>query len=168
VFLGWLFMLLGFVSAPAEQLRFEAEVSIRNDIVRLGDIADVETLPVALRHRAAALPLAKLPAHTKTLKLSVVNLSARARSLMPSLGPWLKGQGGTVSIIRRNSDPMQLVAISNGKNGVLKNQSVQLVLNVGIYSIERRAIAMSDAKAGQRFFARTEDQKVLSVFCCGE
>jgi hypothetical protein len=152
--------------AAARGISFVPEVVVRGDTVHLGDVADVSVLPENVRSRAEKLPLMRLPTNQKPLKLSGSEIAARARSLMPVLAPWFGSASGTVSIMRRNNDPMQIVANASQLGGIAKDDTVRVTIVAGIYTIERQAIAMSDAQIGERFFVKTQDRKVLSALCC--
>jgi len=77
----------GLVAAAAP-VAFQRDVAVRSPAVALGDLADLSRLPAALRGRAAALPIARVPAQGR-LVLTSQRLAERARALMPALGPWL-------------------------------------------------------------------------------
>lgn len=157
-----------FASVAAGGVLFTPEVVVRNDILYLGDVADVSALPINIRNRAEKLPLMRLPENRSPVMLDVSDIAARARSLIPALAPWFQKSVGTVSILRRRDDPMRLMANATQDNSIAKDERVRVTIVAGIYTVERQGIAMSNAKAGERLFVKTENRKVLSVTCCGE
>jgi hypothetical protein len=166
---GALFSTLSLIASVASGvISFAPEVVIRGDLLYLGQVIDASVLPIELRDRAAKLPLIKLPKGTTALTLRTSDIESRARSIMPALAPMFKNTNGTVLVLRRKEDPMRLVASATKENGINKGDRTRVKIVAGIYTIERQGIALSDAKAGERLFVKTEDRKALSVICCGE
>jgi hypothetical protein len=80
-------------------------VLLRADEVRLADVADLSSLPDALRQRAAPLVLGRFRQGRAAQSISVSALFARARTLMPELSLWLPPEGkGRVSLQRDTSE----------------------------------------------------------------
>jgi hypothetical protein len=153
---------------PVQPLVFVEEAKVAAPVLTLGDVADVATLPVALRKDAEKLVLMKLPASRASLTLSAADVAAKARSLIPSLTPWVEGATGNILIHRRSADPRRIIAIASGPDGITKDDSVRVRIASGPFTIEREGRALSNAKNGDRLFIRTEDRKALSAMCCGE
>jgi hypothetical protein len=82
---------------PAAPIAFYAHAQAHAPYVTLADVADLSTLPGAIRHDAGRLRLGVIgPGETKTA--SIDWLSARTRALMPALRPWLPDRAGAVAI----------------------------------------------------------------------
>lgn len=71
----------------AVAFRTDAQVTSRD--VRLGDIADLSSLPLELRARAADLPLLHLAAGAREIRIPESLLTERARAQMPALARYL-------------------------------------------------------------------------------
>jgi hypothetical protein len=141
---------------------------VRGDVLRLGDVADTSQLPMSMRDRASKLELMKLPDNSDSVHLRGEDIAARTRSLMPALAPWLVQMKGDIVVRRRSADPLMPVVHATRTDGILKDEPVQLTISAGIYTIERRGIAMSDGRPGGKLFIKTEDGKAISALCCGE
>lgn len=92
------------------RMAFATDVHISQRVVRLGDVADLSTVPVALRARAASLAIADLPVGRNRLTLSTRWSMERARVLMPALTPWLGGGDGSTITVRLVSGPSDRLA----------------------------------------------------------
>jgi hypothetical protein len=161
---GWI-----VAASAAGLITFHSDVRPPQNLLRLGDVADVSVLPDALRERAVILPLLRLPKGKDDVQISTGALKSRARALIPALGPWFGEKAeGTVHVRRMTPRATTLLAQALTDHGVAKGDKVRVTLRTGIFTIERDAVAMSNAKPGQRFFARTTDHKALPVLCCGE
>jgi hypothetical protein len=133
-------------------------------VVRLGNIADLSSVPISLRPQAAALALFETTPVEQVVGQHQV--ASRARSLMPALGPWLsRPYSGVVRIEGRFVQGPKTVVESNGPDGVVAGAAVITRLRLGIYTIERNGLALQPAKFGERLFVRTSDG-VLSAYCC--
>src|SRR5260221_7784924 len=86
------------VSTP---LVLSADVQVRHAQVRLGDLADLSSLPARLRQRASSLKLVRLGPTQRTLSMRSRRVAERARALMPSLRPWLVSEGDFAIAVRR-------------------------------------------------------------------
>lgn len=93
-------ILAGALGATSGQAVFVSPTMIAGDQVRLGDVADVSALPVALQGPAADLQLLRLKPGTGPVTISSTRLAERARGLMPVLGPWLEQTPVEVTITR--------------------------------------------------------------------
>src|SRR5258706_6137758 len=89
------------VSTP---LVLSADVQVRHAQVRLGDLADLSSLPARLRQRASSLKLVRLGPTQRTLSMRSRRVAERARALMPSLRPWLVGEADFAIAVRRTGD----------------------------------------------------------------
>lgn len=141
---------------------------VRGDVLRLGDVADTSQLPLPMRDQARRLALMNLPNNSDPVHLRGEDIAARARSLVPALAPWLAQMKGVIIVRRRSADPLSPVARAIRTDGIRKDEPVQLTIFAGIYKIERRGIAMSDGRPGNKLFIRTEDGKAISALCCGD
>ncbi len=149
-------------------LSFISEAKVTTPLLRLGDVADVNALPLVLRQKARALVLMRLSHSRGPIVLKLSDIASRARSLMPSLGPWVPPQKGTLLLVRRTQSPLKIMAIANTAGGITKNDKVRVKIEAGSFTIEREGIALSHAKPGETLFIRTPDRKALSAQCCGE
>lgn len=131
--------------------------------IRLGDVADLRALPQTMRLRASALELAQSP-RNKAWRHS--DLAARARALMPALGPWLSGSYR--GRLRFASEPARtpIVAIA-ARTPVARGDTVSTRLTTGIFTIEREATALQAGVPGAPIFVRVGDD-VVTAICCGE
>ncbi|MFI4973088.1 MAG: hypothetical protein ACHP84_00955 [Caulobacterales bacterium] len=87
---------------------FAAQSQVSGPAVTLGAIADLSPLPLGLRGRAASLVIALAPHRSDHFKISTRRAAARARALMPALGPWLTDQPDAtvgVSVANRRKAP---------------------------------------------------------------
>ncbi len=148
-------------------LVFATDAEIRGEIVRLGDIANVAVLPESIRSRAAELQLARFKRYTPQASVPVAFLAAQARSQMPALAAWLAGNTGRQIILRHRRPAGELMALAPHAEGIVRGDQVTLRIDAGPFRIEREAIALSDAKPGERLFLRTADRQAISAQCQG-
>ena len=149
----------------AGALPFAADAEIRGEVVRLGDIIDVAGLPSEMRRNAAVLPLARFDRDTPQANIPRAFLAAQARARMPGLAPWLAGNDtGTIRLHRRLRAGMPIV-VSATAEGVTRGETVSLDIDTGTFYITRQAVAMTDARPGERLFVRTAEGKAVSARC---
>jgi hypothetical protein len=133
--------------------------------LRLGDVAELSIVPEPVRKRALALPLVDRLPKQGPLRLTHAMLAARVRSRMPMLSPWLaQSHSGMLRLERRSSKP-SIAALGDGNLGVAAHAPLRVRLKVGMFSIEREALALQAAKPGEAMFVRTSDGP-LAVHCC--
>jgi hypothetical protein len=105
--LGLAFLLALFgADAVAEGIEFRPAVNLDRPQVRLGDVADLAPLPPALRPKASSLIVGWLDRGAEA-RFSANEVAARARALMPALGPWLPPElasGAQTIDVRLRSD----------------------------------------------------------------
>lgn len=148
----------------AGSLVFAEQAEIRGEIVRLGDVVDVSSLPSELRSRAAALPLARVRSDAPQASIPVDFLAAQARARMPVLAGWLAGGAGRQLTVRRPVPAgMPLVRA----DGVVRGEHVTVRVDAGLFQIEREGLALGNAHPGERLFVRTADRQVIAVRCVG-
>lgn len=83
-------VMAALVSATvAGALDFRPEVELTSRDIRLGDVADLAGVPVALQPAARTLVVGRVPRDRTDIVLSVSRLSARVRALAPALSPYL-------------------------------------------------------------------------------
>src|SRR5580658_9654320 len=75
-------------NAVAEGIPFRPAVILSRPQVTLGDVANLSLLPPALRPKASSLIVGWLDRGAEA-RFSANEVAARARALMPALGPWL-------------------------------------------------------------------------------
>jgi hypothetical protein len=76
-----------FALLTAQPLVFVAEVKVSAPVLKLGDVTNIDVLPIPVRRDAKQLILMRLPETRATVTLQVNDLAARVRSLMPRLAP---------------------------------------------------------------------------------
>jgi len=91
--LFWLAMAAAGGAAPAvawaDPIQFLRDAKVQASSVRLRDVARLDNLPPALRHRAGDLIVARLQARTPLL-VSTNELGSNARRQIPALADWLR------------------------------------------------------------------------------
>ena len=146
---------------------FLAEAAVPAGPIRLGSVADLSTLPTALRARAAALPVGTVRAGRRSVPGAV--LGARARGLMPVLGCWLPPTADVGAIrLQVTSPPVApsaaLAALPwRQPAAVRRGDHLRLATVAGPVRVERDVEALQPARTGQRLFVRAADGKTLSV-----
>lgn len=160
-----LLLAAAFATAPAGAvpLVFPDTLRARAGPVRLGEISDLSALPAPLRARAAAVVvLAMAPPASHH---SHAALAARARALLPALGPWLpRSYPGRLSVPPATPG-IAAVALATTE-AVAAGDAVTLRVRTGPFEIRREARALQPAKPGQAVFVRTADG-VVRATCCG-
>ncbi|HEX8232321.1 MAG TPA: hypothetical protein VF559_03110 [Caulobacteraceae bacterium] len=88
------------LSAPAATVAFSDGANLQAEVVRLGDIADLSSLPASFRGDAAGLAITRLMPG-QTLRLDKGRLAERIRSLLPVAAPWFgEVEPGTIFVSR--------------------------------------------------------------------
>lgn len=163
-------LLLAAASLEPEEararIRFREMAEVSADRVRLEDVADLSVLPMGIRQRAGGLVL--LPRKGSAPAIPHARLAARARSLMPLLGPWLAYRySGTVSLKRAPGYMASVIGRGAKEAEIAADEPVTLSLVTGIFTIERTGTALQSAHSGSHFFVRTPDG-VVTALCCGD
>lgn len=132
--------------------------------LRLGDVIEITDVPPQLRARASVLVIAR---DGQPRAWSHRYLAARARSLMPALGPWLTGDyPGTLQIYKARGRKQPVLALTD-KLPVAYGDKLTARATTGIFTIDREATALQPAESGTFVFMRTRDGVIKSL-CCGE
>ena len=159
-----LLILLAAAAAQPGAIVFREVLEPPQAALRLGDVAEMAEIPPELRARASALVIAR----DRIARVgSHRHLAARARSLMPALGPWLTGDyPGTLRIdkVRGRRQPVLVLA---DKFPVAYGDKLTARTTIGIFTIDREATALQSAESGALVFVRTRDGVIRSL-CCGE
>lgn len=95
--------------AETGNLVFQSTVTTNDATVRLANIADVTSLPKAIRTRAGDLVVLTLPLSISTIRVDAQRVAESARRQMPVLAPWLMDVR-TQSIQVTRTDPPQPTA----------------------------------------------------------
>ena len=159
-------LLILFAAAAAQPgaIAFREVLELPQAALRLGDVADMAEVPPELRARASALVLAR---GREARVWSHRYLAARARSLMPALGPWLIGDyPGTLRIDQARGRNQPVMALID-KLPVAYGDKLTARATTGIFTIDREATALQPAESGTFVFVRTRDGVIKSL-CCGE
>jgi hypothetical protein len=164
-------LLLGSSAAlPKESVVFKPNPHIQTKTVQLGDIAELASLPQALRLRASRLVLFRMADHQKSLRVTRVQLASRARSLMPVLRFWLADlpTAGDIVIRRGNPSNGEMIVAPGTAGKVAKGEGVTFHVRAGIFDIARNGTALQEAMTGEHLFVRTEDNTLVSACLCGD
>ena len=161
------------VSAKPAVVEFRPSVTIVDRSVRLADLADLMALPKALRARAAALVIFRLPSVNRDHLIGADVIIARARSLMPALAPWLDLSINTklrLSYAAPFSEPGEFYSQSSGLAPIAVRAGDKLVaqFDVGVVTVERTVVALQQARAGTVVFARTPEGAIVSLRLSGD
>lgn len=154
-------MQAGPAAAP---IAFRETVEVDAAELKLGDIADVSKLPSYLRIKAAKLRLYAMPKGVH--RFDHVQLASRARSLMPTLGPWLSEAQGEL-VAYRGARQVALQA-QCGSDGLDRGARANVSIDAGPFRIEREVWLLQRAEPGRRFFAKTSDGDVIAAVCAEE
>jgi hypothetical protein len=151
-----------------DQIRFAEKIVASANMITLGDVANLESLPVPLRKQASALPM-MMVGGSGGRAIQHSQLASRARSLMPALAPWLHGsfEGQLVISGRFAQSRLPMARCDSGPEAVEIGRAVVVRVTAGPYQIERKATALQSARAGDRLFVRTADGDALAVQCEG-
>ena len=161
------------VNAKPAVVEFRPSVNIVDRSVRLADLANLMALPNALRARAAALVIFRLPSVNRDHLIGADILTARVRSLMPALAPWLDPSVRTklrLSYAAPFSELLKFNGQSSGLAPIAVRAGDKLVarLNVGVVTVERTVVALQPARAGTAVFARTTEGAIVSLRLPGD
>lgn len=138
-------------------------------IVRLSDVADLETLPAALRDRAARIAIHRATAGASTLSSRVA--AARARAAMPALAAWLPdGTDHDIQIEAKAAPPNDRDRTSTLAPApvVAAGDTVTVVVQVGPVTVERETRALQAGWPGRPIFVRTDEGRVLTAMIGGQ
>lgn len=144
----------------ATPLAFVAQVELRGEILHLGDVADLSSLPDALAARADATALLRVDRGALHTAVARHDLAVQVGARLPFLAGCFAETGGPV-VIRRQIAAVTPRAISPGPAGFAKGEQVAVRIVSGTFAIERTGTAGSDAKPGGRMFVRTSDGQVI-------
>lgn len=147
--------------ALADPLVFRTEATVKDGIVRLADVADLTSLPAALRGRAAELAVGRI--ETTEALLSSREVSSRARAALPGLRDWLPDEAGSTIVVRRMPDETSRPALRIVDDAVEAGEALTLRVEVGPVTVERDVHALQAGQAGRPLFVRTADGAVLTV-----
>ncbi|HYC68878.1 hypothetical protein [Brevundimonas sp.] len=155
-------LVLGLMLEP-DPVTFRPQVSVRGDVVRLGDVADLSAVPEPLRARAVDTPVARVIGGSQSLSIRV--MAARARAALPGLSPWLAIEGD--GVVRITSAPIESpTAPANSPTSapapsVSAGDVLTLRVTVGPVTVEREVRALQAGVPGGALFVRTADGAVL-------
>lgn len=159
-----LLILLAAAAAQPGAIVFREVLEPPTATLRLGDVAEMADVPPQLRVRASALVIAR---DGQAKVWSHRYLAARARSLMPALGPWLAGDyPGTLRIDETRGQKQPILALTD-RLPVAYGDKLTARATIGIFMIDRDATALQPAESGAFVFVRTRDG-VMKSLCCGE
>lgn len=93
--------------SESSNLPFRSAVVINGGEVRLADVADVTSLPKAIRARARELVVLKMPRSASTIHVDTQRVAESARRQMPILSSWLTDvRSQSIQIIREDAHPI--------------------------------------------------------------
>lgn len=139
----------------------------RSGPVRLGEVADLAPLPSGLRERASKLQIAVIRSVKESVSIPHRQIAARARAMLPALGPWLVVASDDLLLINTERSARRLpTATSASGDVIVAREPVVATVSAGIFRIHREGIALQDAAPGERLFVRTPDG-VITALCCG-
>jgi hypothetical protein len=166
---GALFLAFAALAQPQPaSLGFRDAISVKGSTLTLGDVADLNRLPLSVRDKASALVLMSVDKRRRGQLIPHGLLAARARALMPGLKSWFSGRYvGQLQLNPPRGDYVRIVASGNDAGAVDHGDKLMVRLQAGPISISRPAHALQSAKAGERFFVRTSDG-VIAATCCGD
>lgn len=146
----------------AGSLVFAADAVIEDDTLRLGQVADLSSLPAGLRGKADALPLARVAQTADAAVVPTAYLVGQARARMPALTRWLPPATSDIVRLHRtvpaSAPTVQATEVRNGDI-----VSVRIVADG--FAIERQGTALADAHPGERLFVRTAEGQVILAHC---
>ena len=105
-----LILAAGLIASAASPVRFAEQVKVERRAVTLGEVADLSGVPVGLRERAAALPVAMLRPGHAWADAPVARLVERARAGLPALAPYLPTTSEGKVRIRLQAAPVPAAA----------------------------------------------------------
>jgi hypothetical protein len=154
--------------AGANTITFRDVVNVKGSTIALGDVADLEPIPAAVRVKASTLVLLTFDRKQKMQTIPHLALAARARALMPGLGPWLTGPTeGRLSVNPPKPALVRIIAEPADGTAITPGDKIIAHIVAGKVMISRPAVALQAARSGQRIFVRTSDG-ILTAICCGD
>lgn len=149
----------------ADPLMFHSQARVSGDVVRLGDVADVSSLPELLRDRAASTPVARMGAHRQVLSSRL--MSERARAAMPALSAWMPSS--SEQWVQVDSDGILETPAPSGpaarphEPDISPGDALTVRVAIGSVLIEREVHALQSGRRGRPLFVRTAEGRVLSA-----
>lgn len=158
-------VMAGLLCHPTCPLAFSTEAQVADTIVTLGDVADLGPLPVGLRQRASAVPVAQVQAGQQ--RLSSRDMAVRARRQMPALARWLPLDVTQDVRITAELPLPETPALRPRAKPVVPEiragDPLTVSIRVGPVEVQRDVEALQDARAGQQLFVRTQSGTVLTA-----
>jgi hypothetical protein len=151
----------------AISLAFLAEVELRGEILHLGDVADLSSLPSALSPRLGRTALLRIDRDALHTVLPRDQLAAQVRARLPILAGCLGETGNPVVIRRRIAETTPRVMAADAA-GVVRGEKVGVRIVSGPFAIERSGLAANDARPGGRLFVRTGNGQVVRAVVEGK
>lgn len=152
-----------------DPLMFHTHARVPGDMVRLGDVADVSSLPESLRDRAASTPVARTGGQRRVL--SSRRMSERARAAMPALSGWLPSSPD--QLVQVDSDMVQEAPAQSARTAsphepdISRGDALTIRVAIGPVVVEREVHALQSGRRGRPIFVRTAEGRVLSARVAG-
>lgn len=161
-------LLLALVSGPPssarEQITYRPAVTTPGGPVHLADVADLSVLPTWLKAKAGDLIIVQIDRKTQIRQVQYDEISSRARSQLPILGPWLpSGDSGALTVHVVNAADRFMEALCN--SGVVRGDRLHAEGDFGMVRVRRDVTAMQDGAPGGLLLARGSDGAVIRVYC---
>jgi hypothetical protein len=144
----------------AVALSFFANAELHGEVLRLGDVADLSSLPTELARSVRETALLRVDRDVQAAALPREELAAQVGARLPFLGRCFAQTGGPVMVRRKLAPGTPRVGPVDG-TGIAKGDEVRVRIVAGPFAIERSGIAAGDAKPGERLFVRTGDGQVV-------
>jgi hypothetical protein len=164
-----LFLAVLAAAMPQSTIIFRPFVAMETRQVTLGTVADLSRLPKPLRTKARQIMLFQIPDGERYVRLPLIQIASRARSLLPALIPWLpRAPTGDVILARSVKSSVRMVAAASAQGSIEAGSPINVSVYSGVFRIDLGAIAMQKGQKGGYFFAKSSTGKLLRVECCGQ
>jgi hypothetical protein len=164
-----LFLAILAAAMPQSTIIFRPFVAMETRQITLGTVADLSRLPEPLRSKARQIMLFQIPDGERYVRLPLIQIASRARSLFPALIPWLpRTPTGDVILARSVRSSVRMVATASAQGSIEAGSPVNVSVYSGAFRIDLGAIAMQKGQKGRYFFAKSSTGELLRVECCGQ
>jgi hypothetical protein len=147
--------------AAAPAITYHDAMDLPTRVVRLGDVADLSTLPDALARRAAAMPLPWDIRRDGSIEIA--SLSSVVRARMPLLACSLPTSNRRIRVHAVPAADPERYVVAAAQDLVAPGDTVGLGVAVGAVRVERQVTALQAARPGDRLFVADADGRTVSV-----
>jgi hypothetical protein len=114
-----LFLAILAAAMPQSTIIFRPFVAMETRQITLGTVADLSRLPEPLRSKARQIMLFQIPDGERYVRLPLIQIASRARSLFPALIPWLpRTPTGDVILARSVRSSVRMVATASAQGSI--------------------------------------------------